>query len=81
MSVWQVLVVVALLLLLAGTQDVSVHWRQLRKELQTHLQVHSAETTQGREAEFLRDCPPRRLPRTALLVAVAVGMLFWWLTS
>jgi hypothetical protein len=55
--------------------------QQLARELRSHLPVFSAETVRGREAEFIRDRVPHRLPQTLLLL-VAYGVLLiaaWWL--
>jgi hypothetical protein len=53
---------------------------QLQKEL--GMPVYSAETTDGREAEFIRDRLPKRFPTIVLLIAiVTVGVIAWWLTG
>jgi hypothetical protein len=53
---------------------------RLRAEL-GRVPVYSAETTQGREAEFIRDRLPKRFPYWLVLVAVlAVGAALWWLS-
>jgi hypothetical protein len=56
--------------------------RQLERELRVKLPVFSAETIHGREAEFIRDRLPKRMPSAIfmlsalLLIAAAV---WWWL--
>jgi hypothetical protein len=53
---------------------------RLRRELDG-LPVYSAETTTGKEAEFIRDRLPRRFSWLVLVaVLVLVGALAWWLT-
>ena len=43
--------------------------------------VYSAETTQGKEAEFIRDQLPKRFPWLLFLAGVlAFGALAWWLS-
>ncbi len=45
------------------------------------MPVYSAETIQGREAEFIRDRLPEQLPALLVLLAVlVVGAFAWWLT-
>ena len=45
------------------------------------MPVYSAETTQGREAEFIRDRLPKRVPRMFALAAILMsGLLVWWLS-
>ena len=54
--------------------------RQLLAEVKRRMPVFSAETTQGREAEFIRDRLPKRLPLALVLLAVVLfGALAWWL--
>jgi hypothetical protein len=51
----------------------------LQAELRRRMPVFSAETTRGKEAEFIRDSLPRRLPYFLLLVAaLVVGAIVWW---
>jgi hypothetical protein len=45
------------------------------------MPVYSAETTNGREAEFIRDRLPKRFPTVAVLVVIMIfGATAWWLT-
>jgi Sec-independent protein translocase protein TatA len=54
---------------------------RLRREFKRHLPVYSAETIQGREAEFIRDGLPTPLPTVLVLLAVVVlGAFAWWLS-
>jgi hypothetical protein len=54
--------------------------RELRAAAERWMPVYSAETTRGKEAEFIRDRLPRRFPigvvTAALVLFVAVD---WWL--
>ena len=52
----------------------------LHKEL-GRMPVYSAETTSGKEAEFVRDRLPKRFPTVIVLgVVVIFGAVAWWLT-
>ena len=54
---------------------------QLARELKRHMPVYSAETTQGREAEFIRDRLRKRVPPVLVLLATLMfGALVWWLS-
>ena len=55
--------------------------RELRDAARHRMPVYSAETTGGKEAEFIRDRLPKRFP-TAILVALLVlfAAAAWWLT-
>jgi hypothetical protein len=72
-------------------------WRQLRGHLDQlgneldrrfdrerwvrRIPVYSAETLRGKEAEFIRDRLPRKVPRARfVLLLLAIGVLVWWLT-
>jgi Sec-independent protein translocase protein TatA len=64
-------------------------WLQSRmRSLQTHthdgadrMPVYSAETTKGKEAEFIRDRLPTQFPPLVALVVVAIlGAVMWWIT-
>lgn len=71
--------------------------RQLRRELRDHsslrrgleravrfrLPVYSAETVQGKEAEFIRDRLPVKWGRTLLIMLLSFALVLavmWWLT-
>ena len=78
----QVLIVVALVLILFAREPHSGFMQplaQLRDELRSVFLVHSAETTSGKEAEFIRDRLPTRLPPWILLVTIAAfaAALVW----
>jgi Sec-independent protein translocase protein TatA len=64
---------------LAGETDALT--RELRDAVHRRMPVYSAETTRGKEAEFIRDRLPRRFP-TAIVVALCVLFVAaaWWLT-
>jgi hypothetical protein len=45
------------------------------------LPVFSAETVNGKEAEFIRERLPRKTPLALLALALLVfGVFVWWLT-
>jgi hypothetical protein len=45
------------------------------------MPVYSAETTGGKEAEFIRDRLPKRFPIAIVLgIVVIFGAVAWWLT-
>jgi hypothetical protein len=77
-----VLVIVALMFSarrLKGFDDASLR-SQLQKEL-GRIPVYSAETTRGKEAEFIRDHLPRRFPAAIVLTAIVIFCaVVWWLT-
>jgi hypothetical protein len=58
-------------------------WQRLADELEVWLPVFSAETTHGKEAEFLRERLPRRVPRLGVVLAAALllagAAVSWWL--
>jgi hypothetical protein len=55
-------------------------YRQLVRELGRCHPLYSAETTRGREAEFIRDRLPRKFPVAPLVVAAAIFcVVAWWL--
>lgn len=46
------------------------------------MPVFSAETIHGKEAEFIRDRLPRKVPYVRMgLLLLAVGVLLWWLAQ
>jgi hypothetical protein len=55
-------------------------WSSLRNELRNHIPVYSAETTNGKEAEFIRDRLPKRMAKVVLVLIVVFGAVVWWLT-
>ena len=65
---------------LSGSDDGSLPSR-LRDELRGRMPVYSAETTDGKEAELIRERLPKRFPASLLLVlALLFGAAVWWLT-
>jgi hypothetical protein len=85
MSIQQLLIIVAIVALIFGTRrlkgiDDDSLQSQLRKEL-GRMPVYSAETTNGKEAEFIRERLPKRFSTAIVLVVVVVsGAVVWWLT-
>lgn len=83
-SIPQLLIILVILLLLFGTRrlkgsDDASSRSQLHREL-SRMPVYSAETTSGKEAEFIRDRLPKRFPMAAILVGVVIlGAIVWWL--
>jgi len=75
------LVIVAMIFGTTRLKKSGEHFRrsQLRKEF-GRMPVYSAETTNGKEAEFIRDRLPKRFPIVIVAVAVVVfGAVAWWL--
>ena len=57
-------------------------FRALQRELRPHLAIFSAETVRGKEAEFIRDRLPRKVPRMLPFMLGALGVMLvfaWWL--
>jgi Sec-independent protein translocase protein TatA len=88
LSPLQLLIILVIVLLIFGTRHLrglGEHADQLARELSDsvhrRMPVFSAETTRGKEAEFIRDRLPKRFP-TALFVAALVlfAAAAWWLT-
>lgn len=85
MSISQLLIILVIVALIVGTgrrKGVGVDSlrSQLRREL-GRMPVYSAETTNAKEAEFIRDRLPSRFPTVVVLVvAVILGAVVWWLT-
>jgi hypothetical protein len=60
----------------------SPQWRQLGRELGVRMPVFSAQITNGKEAEFIRERLPKRfsLIRLALAALLLAGVALWrWL--
>ena len=52
---------------------------QLLHQLKRRMPVYSAETVQGKEAEFIRDALPKKAPIVLLVVALVVfSAVAWW---
>jgi Sec-independent protein translocase protein TatA len=65
----------------SGMGSLGEDWPRLSHELKRHLPVYSAETVQGKEAEFIRDRLPRRFPTALVLLAVLLlGAAAVWLS-
>ena len=85
MSIPQLLTILAIVVLIFGTRrfsgiDEEALKSQLRKEL-GRMPVYSAETTGGKEAEFIRERLPKRFPMALVLAGIAIlGAVAWWLT-
>ena len=56
--------------------------RRLGRAARFRSPVYSAETVQGKEAEFIRDRLPAKLPTLLVVVVVTLGVLLaiWWVT-
>jgi Sec-independent protein translocase protein TatA len=83
-SQWVLLLLIAVLIF--GTNRLKrsgdgLH-SQLRKEM-GRMPVYSAETTNHREAEFIRDRLPKRFPTlvVAAVALVTLTVLVWWLAG
>ena len=89
MSVQQLVLILAIVALIFGNrhmrglrgEDADQLARELSDAVQRRMPVYSAETTRGKEAEFIRDRLPKRFP-TAIFSAVLVlfAAAAWWLT-
>ncbi|HTQ35627.1 MAG TPA: hypothetical protein VMH77_01215 [Steroidobacteraceae bacterium] len=87
LTIWHWLIVLMIVVLIFGTGRAMGNdgnwlprYSRLRKE-SGHMPVHSAETTDGEEAEFIRDRLPERFPAALILVAsVILGAAVWWFT-
>jgi len=87
-SAQQLLIILVVVLLIFGSRHLrglGAQADQLARELSDsvhrRMPVYSAETTRGKEAEFIRDRLPKRFP-TALFIAALVlfAAAAWWLT-
>lgn len=55
--------------------------RRLGRAARFRLPVYSAETVQGKEAEFIRDRLPTKLPTLLIVLVVTIGLLLAiWVT-
>lgn len=80
----QLALIVVIAIIIFGTRLHRPHGGtlpRLRSELRGDLPVFSAETTGGKEAEFIRDRLPKRLPLLLLGVALllVIAAVAWWL--
>ena len=89
-SLWQCLILLVIVLLIFGTRYGRRYWRDLNDKIETAFDdeiknvfpAFSAETTEHREAEFIRDQLPKRIPLwVTLITIIAFGALAWWITS
>jgi hypothetical protein len=84
MSVPQLLIILVIVVLIFGTRRTGIddHWLRSRSRRELgRTPVYSAETTSGKEAEFIRDRLPKRFPTVVVFVVVlVVGAALWWLT-
>lgn len=68
------------LIVLLRSRHVDGTLNQAVDELLQRFGVYSAETTNGKEAEFIRDRLPKRSPVwTPLIAVIVLGGLAWWL--
>jgi flagellar biogenesis protein FliO len=79
------LLLLLIIVLIFSARHLDSEWpkleRALRDDLRGWMPVYSAETTDGKEAEFIRDRLPKKLPAMIVLLAVIVfAALAWWLT-
>lgn len=84
-SIWHWLIVLVIVVLTFGTKRfMRVHHDGLRSRRDRdmgRMPVYSTETTNGKEAEFIRDRLPDRIPPIVILAIVAaVCAVVWWLT-
>ena len=85
MSISDLLIILVIVALIFGTRRLKgINDDSLRSQLQQELgrmPVYSVETTNGKEAEFIRDRTPKRFPTAIVLVVVVIfGAVVWWLT-
>jgi hypothetical protein len=84
MTLLQLLIILVILALMFGTRRLAGIGEDLRSQLHKDLgrmPVYLAETTNGKEAEFIRDRLPKRFPTSIVLVVVVLfGAVAWWLT-
>jgi hypothetical protein len=77
----------AVALLILGARQLSrfqTSWNglsRLLQELKSHMPAYSAETVQGKEAEFIRDGVPKRFPSALVVIALVLfAAVAWWLS-
>ena len=87
LSLQQVAMLLTVLLLIIGARELSRfgtlcdELSHLLHELERHLPAYSAETVQGREAEFIRDRLRKGFPIALVVIALVVfGAVAWWLS-
>ena len=85
MSIPQLLIILAIVALILGLRRLrAIDDDSMRSQLSRELgrtPAYSAETTSGKEAEFIRDRLPKRFPTTTILIAVLIyGAVVWWFT-
>jgi Sec-independent protein translocase protein TatA len=91
MSLQQLLIILVIVVLIFGGRHMRGLRRnadQLARELsdavQRRMPVYSAETTRGKEAEFIRDRLPKRFPMAIfialLVISAGAAGAAWWLT-
>ena len=82
MSIWHWLIILAVVVFIFGTKRFSrIDKELLRSQIEREpgrMPVYSAETTNGKEAEFIRDRLPRRFPTVLALVIAAVLVAVAW---
>jgi hypothetical protein len=64
-------------------RELRTQLRQVEHELRAHLPVFSAETVRGKEAGFIRERLPHKVPRLLLIMLGAFVLMVaisWWLT-
>jgi len=81
MSIQQLLIIVAIVALIFGTRrlkgiDDDSLQSQLRKEL-GRMPVYSAETTNGKEAEFIRERLPRKPLARFVVLLFLIGVFLY----
>jgi hypothetical protein len=85
-SLQQIAMLLTVVLLIIGARELS-RFGTLRDDLShllhelKRLPVYSAETVQGREAEFIRDRLRKGFPIVLVVIALFVfGVVAWWLS-
>jgi hypothetical protein len=84
MNIWHWLIVLSVVVLLFGSRKrmrpgESPWWRT--QKVTSRVPIYSAETTNGSEAEFIRDRLPSRFPVVvAVALAAFVVVVAWWVS-